>query len=103
MNEEAAKIIAAAIIQAADLIGTSNEFGNKDGSRVNLADAIQRVAIQLASVARAIDELPARWPTKPAKADEIKRLRTERDEAREAAQKICDFAEVSFALPWLEE
>jgi len=33
---------------------------------------------------------------------ELDRLRAERDEAREAAQKICDFAEVSFVLPWLE-
>jgi len=35
-------------------------------------------------------------------ADEIERLRNERDEARRVAQKICDFAELSMPLPWLE-
>ena len=42
------------------------------------------------------------WNLCDAAADEIERLRADRDEAREAAEKICDYAELSMRLPWLE-
>jgi len=59
------------------------------------ADEIERLRTQL-------ERGKAHAKERVALIEENKRLRADRDEARKAARKICDFAEVSFALPWLE-